>query len=66
MFVLRYSLTVAIVSQKISDKHSFTLYPSLDPYRQTDRESNTLSAWAGGTFFPVVLYVVSVFGSGGK
>jgi hypothetical protein len=23
-------------------------------------------AWAGGTFFPVVLYVVSVFGSGGK
>ncbi len=22
--------------------------------------------WAGGTFFPVVLYVVSVFGSGGE
>ncbi len=26
----------------------------------------TRFAWAGGTFFPVVLYVVSVFGSGGK
>jgi hypothetical protein len=27
---------------------------------------NTCFAWAGGTFFLVVLYVVSVFGSGGK
>ncbi len=27
---------------------------------------NTRFAWAGGTFFPVVLYVVSVFGSGRK
>jgi hypothetical protein len=27
---------------------------------------NTRFAWAGGTFFLVVLYVVSVFGSGGK
>ena len=26
----------------------------------------TRFAWAGGTFFLVVLYVVSVFGSGGK
>ncbi len=26
----------------------------------------TRLAWAGGTFFLVVLYVVSVFGSGGK
>jgi hypothetical protein len=26
----------------------------------------TRFAWAGGTFFPVVLYVVSVFGSGRK
>jgi hypothetical protein len=26
----------------------------------------TCCEWAGGTFFPVVLYVVSVFGSGGK
>ena len=26
----------------------------------------TRFTWAGGTFFPVVLYVVSVFGSGGK
>ncbi len=33
----------------------------------TDRETNfTRFAWAGGTFFPVVLYVVSVFGSGGN
>ncbi len=28
--------------------------------------TNTRFAWAGGTFFLVVLYVVSVFGSGGK
>jgi hypothetical protein len=28
--------------------------------------NNTRFAWAGGTFFLVVLYVVSVFGSGGK
>jgi hypothetical protein len=27
---------------------------------------DTRFAWAGGTFFLVVLYVVSVFGSGGK
>ncbi len=31
-----------------------------------DKEINTHFAWAGETFFPVVLYVVSVFGSGGK
>ncbi len=30
------------------------------------RSKYTRFAWAGGTFFPVVLYVVSVFGSGGK
>jgi hypothetical protein len=32
------------------------------------RKERTLAvcAWAGGTFFPVVLLVVSVFGSGGK
>ncbi len=29
-------------------------------------EPHTRFAWAGGTFFPVVLYVVSVFGSGRK
>ena len=29
-------------------------------------ERITRFAWAGGTFFLVVLYVVSVFGSGGK
>jgi hypothetical protein len=36
--------------------------------RRNDRWRNkyTRFAWAGGTFFPVVLYVVSVFGSGGK
>ncbi len=34
-----------------------TLYPSLSPYRQTERLGNkyTYCAWAGGTFFPVVL-----------
>jgi hypothetical protein len=37
-------------------------------HRQTDRQRNkyTRFAWAGGIFFPVVLYVVSVFGSGEK
>ena len=40
--------------------------------RQTDRQMDrwrneyTCFAWAGGTFFLVVLYVVLVFGSGGK
>jgi hypothetical protein len=36
--------------------------------RRTDGRRNeyTRFAWAGGTFFLVVLYVVSVFGSGGK
>ena len=40
-----------------SHKHSFTLHPSLSPYRWTDRWRNkhTRYAWAGGTFFPVVL-----------
>ncbi len=35
-------------------KHSFTLYPSLDPYWQTERQTETKYtryAWAGGTFF---------------
>ncbi len=37
-------------------------------HRRKDRRMNkyTRFAWAGGTFFPFVLYVVSVFGSGGK
>ncbi len=30
------------------------------------RVKYTRFAWGGGTFFPVVLYVVSVFGSGGE
>ncbi len=36
-----------------SGKHSFTLHPSLDPYRQNYRQrlKYTHSAWAGGTFF---------------
>ncbi len=52
----------------LSDKHSFTLHPSFSPYSQTElwRNEYTRFAWAGGTFFPVVLFVVSVFGSGGK
>ncbi len=55
-------------SLSLSDLHSFTLYPSLRPYGQTDggRVKYTRFVWAGGTFFPVVLYVMSVFGSGGK
>ncbi len=52
--------------------NTLLLYPSLSPHRQKDRrtdrrtEEHTHFAWAGGTFFLVVLYVVSVFGSGGK
>ena len=37
-----------------SHKHSFTPYPSLSPYGQR-RNKYTCCAWAGGTFFPVVL-----------
>ncbi len=44
--------------------HSFTLHPSLSPYRC--RNKYTRFALAGETFFPVVLYDVSVFSSGGK
>jgi hypothetical protein len=38
-------------------KHSFSLYPSLSTYGQNDRQRNeyTCCAWAGGTFFPVVV-----------
>jgi hypothetical protein len=47
-----------------------TLYSTLLAFthRQKDRRrlKYTCCAWAGGTFFPVVLCVVSVFGSGGK
>ncbi len=52
----------------LSGKHSFTLHPSLSPYGRTEvrRNEYIFFAWAGGTFFPVVLYVVSVFSSGGK
>ncbi len=41
----------------LSDQHSFTLHPSLSPYRQNYRQRNeyTCCAWAGGFFFPVVL-----------
>ncbi len=42
---------------EFSGKHSFTLHPSLDPYRQNygQRLKYTCFAWAGGTFFSVVL-----------
>ncbi len=42
-----------------SHKHSFTPYPSLSPYRQTDGmtdgETNTLAARGLEELFPVVL-----------
>ncbi len=46
--------------RKITDlsvKHSFTLYPYLSPYSQTElqRDKYTRYTWAGWTFFPVVL-----------
>ncbi len=43
---------------------SFTLHLSLSPYRW--RNKITHFAWAGGTFFPVVLLCCVSFGSGGK
>ncbi len=52
-----------------SHKHSFTPYPSLSPYSQTDRmkdrETNTLAAHGLEKLFSSCA-VVSVFGSGGK
>ena len=41
----------------LSIKHSFTLYPSLSPYRWMEWQRNkyTCCAWAGGTYFPVVV-----------
>ena len=52
-----------------SHKHSFTPYPSLGLYlqtdRMTDRETNTLAAHGLEELFSSCA-VVSVFGSGGK
>jgi hypothetical protein len=52
-----------------SHKHSFTLYHSLSPYSQTDRQTdgeiNTLPACELEELFPVVL-LCQFFGSGGK
>ena len=46
--------------------NTFLLH-SLSPYSQTDRGTNTLASHGlEEPFFLVVLYVVSVFGSGGK
>ncbi len=49
--------TPEIESMEFSGKHSFTLHPSLDPYGHNHRQRNTYTrfAWAGGTFFTVVL-----------
>jgi hypothetical protein len=53
-----------------SHTHSFTPYPSLSPYRQTDgmkdRGTNTLAALGLEEFFFQLCCCVSVFGSGGK
>ncbi len=52
-----------------SHRHSFTPYPSLSPYRQTDRitdgGTNTLAARGLEELFSSCA-VVSVFGSGGE
>ncbi len=52
-----------------SHKHSFTPYPSLSPYSQTDGmtdgETNTLAGRGLGELFSSCA-VVSVFGSGRK
>ncbi len=58
-------IVVHQLSVEFSGKHSFTLYPSLDPYRQTDRQRVTLAARGLEDLFSVCA-VVSVFGSSGK
>ncbi len=55
-----YSIPFMHAERKITDRsdyHSFTQHPSLSPYSQTElrRDKYTRCAWAGGTFFPVVL-----------
>ncbi len=42
----KFKKMIVCESVEFSGKHSFTLYPSLDPYsdRMTDRETNTLAA----------------------
>jgi hypothetical protein len=46
-----------------SGKHSFTLYPSLSPYKWTDRqndgETNTLAAHGLEELFPLLCHCVS-------
>ena len=60
---------------EISFSFRLTLFYSIPLLALTDRLTDGLTeerhyltrfAWAGGTFFLVVLYVVSVFGSSGK
>jgi hypothetical protein len=54
----KFQETIVCESVDFSGKHSFTLYPSLDPYRRTERQTETkytCCAWAGGTFFPVMI-----------
>ncbi len=53
---------------EISFSFWLTLFYSIPLLALTDRrtEEHTRFAWARGTFFPVVLYVVSAFGSGRK
>ncbi len=52
----------------LSVKHSFTLYPSLSPYSQTESqtEEQIHLLGAGWRNFFSSCAVVSVFGSGGK
>ncbi len=47
-----------------SHKHSFTSYPSLSPYRWTERQTEneyTCFVWAGGTFFQLCCCVSFLF-----
>ncbi len=52
----------------LSDKHSFTLHPSLSPYSQTEllTEEGIHSLHVGWRNFFSSCAVVSVFGSGGE
>ena len=75
MYVLSVQYSCAVVSVVLFGRKTnlvlltlfySTLLALTDGQMDGQRNKSTRFAWAGGTFFLVVLYVVSVFGSGWK
>jgi hypothetical protein len=56
----------AVVAGPAQDFPPVFFFSEIPAGTLSPKNRNTRFAWAGGTFFLVVLYVVSVFGSGGK